>query len=340
MTNALAKLSNEVVSSNDEMHALIERVKSETIPLFPDTLNFGFRPEFKLSATLVTVDVNNNKDVYRNESGQFSLHLTKLNEISQAAGLVVVGSKIAERKTDERGLVIYISHEISWEMKSIDGSIKKGVQTGKYDYYNDVATKSEKQVRQRRKHAEALAESNALTRAFNKAIAKLPQGFTQQELKKPFCIPCVVEDKNELIKSLPKEVQDRVNEDYVRKQLGISNAIYGGPAPTNKLNASEESEPQPNSSSGNINNIPDATFTESSNGMSQEEQNKITAEEFRGSPQPERTAVIMKELKRTGYTDKDGVPFTEQRVEKNSVDTQIKFLEKLLNMEEVVEDLI
>lgn len=338
MTHSLAKLSNEVISSNERMSEIQEQIKSETICLLPDTLNFGLRPEFKISATLVSVDTGslkngNNRDIYRTDSGQYALHLNKINEIAKTAGLNVTGSKVSERQVDGDGRVVYISHEIKGNIRAIDGSIKEDVATGKYDYYNDVATKSEGQVKSRRKHAEALAESNAKTRLFNKLVTKLPQSFTLEELKKPFFVPCVVEDKNELIKSLPKDVQDRVNEDYVRKQLGISSKIYGGPTQSALSQGSDNNgDLLSNNVSSSNDNIDEATIIEDGNGfLSEEEKNKITAEEFRNSPQSERTKKILDLIKEKDWSHPKGAIVTEAMIEKSDLDKQITTIHELLN---------
>jgi hypothetical protein len=81
------------------------------------------------------------------DGGKYALHLNKINEIAQASDLKITDSRIIDRKVDNDGRVTYISHQVSWEMRNIDGSIKSGVATGKYDYYNDVATKKEGQVK-------------------------------------------------------------------------------------------------------------------------------------------------------------------------------------------------
>jgi hypothetical protein len=60
----LANVSKSVISSTEEMSTFLQNLKEHTYPLFPETVNFGVRPEFKLSATIVSVDVNNERDVY------------------------------------------------------------------------------------------------------------------------------------------------------------------------------------------------------------------------------------------------------------------------------------
>jgi len=340
-TNALMKISQEVISSNEQLHNFVQRVKEITNPLFPDTLNF-VRPEFKLSATVVSVDANvdkygNNRDIYKTENGQYALHLSKLNEIAKAAGLQITDSKILERKIDSEGRVTYILFQVKGYVKGIDGSIKEDVATGKYDYYRDLEKyTSPKQVKGRRGHAEALAESNAKTRLFNKLVTKLPQSFTLKELQKPFLVPCVIEDKYELLKDLDPETQKQIKAEYAREQLGLSRRIY----PAAGRAALPEASQTPADAAEEITeaNVVEeehvaAPQTEpQQTKISFEEQMHILAEEFRHAPQKERTEKIMQLIETTKYSDPNGIPFTKARIEQNSLDTQIKFLEKLLTV--------
>ncbi|MDD4292012.1 MAG: hypothetical protein PHX51_07255 [Clostridia bacterium] len=333
--NALLKLTEERIDSNEALQTFVEQAKAVTIPLFPETVQFT-DSALKYGAALVTVDTKldtygNNRDIYKNESGGYCLHLSKLNEIAQQSGIIITDSRILERKTDEQGRVVFISHQVRGKLRSIDGSIKEDVATGKYDYFRDKEKYSkEGQIKSRRTHAEALAESNAKTRLFNKLVAKLPTSFTIDELKKPFLIPYVLEDKDELLKGLPKEDQLAIKRDLARKRLGLADTIYGyNSAPSQQkqiedaaVTVMEEEEPKKN-------NL----------GISTEEENHILAEEFRDADQKERTEKILGLIELKGYQDPTNVPFTAQRIEKNSLDTQIKFIEKLLNLPDLVEEL-
>jgi len=325
---ALIKLTEERINNNTELQTFVDKARALTNPIFPETVQFT-DTALKFGAALITVDLKldkygNNRDVYRNESGGYCLHLSKLNEIAQQSGITITDSRILERKTDERGRVTFISHQVKGKFKSVDGSIKEDVATGKYDYFRDLEKySSDKQVKSRRNHAEALAESNAKTRLFNKLVAKLPSSFTLDELKKPFLIPYVIEDKDELLKSLPKSEQDKIKSELVRKRLGITSKIYGGP---------EEHQ----SSQDRIIEDAEVTSVETGNTESEitpEEQNKINAETFREAPQSERTDVILNLCKKHEIKSKSGTEITAAMVEKSSIDDQIKFIEKLYNME-------
>ncbi len=330
-TTALTKISEEIISSNEQMHNFLEKVKTVTIPLFPDTLNF-VRPEFKLSATVVSVDTNvdrngNNRDLYKTENGQYALHLNKLNEISKAAGVRITDSRILERKIDDKGRVTYVLYQVKGYVKGIDGSIKEDVATGKYDYYRDLEKyASEKQIKGRRGHAEALAESNAKTRLFNKLVTKLPQSFTLAELKKPFLVPCVIEDKNELLKDLDPETQKQIKAEYARKQLGLASQIY-----PDLHNAAPEQRQIEETSATVVDNEPEAP-TPTAPVDPAVKDNSIFAEEFRTQPQSVRTQKILEMVSKTNYIDPRGGSITVSRIERQPVDNQIAFLKKLFDI--------
>lgn len=342
----LIKLTETKIGDNTALSTFVEKAKTQTICLFPETVQFT-DPALKFGAAIVSVDTKldqygNNKDVYKNESGTYCLHLAKLNEISQHAGIQITDSRILERKTDERGRVTFIEHQVRGRVKYVDGSIKEDVATGKYDYFRDVekyvkrdGSLIEGMIKSRRSHAEALAESNAKTRLYNKLNFKLPSSFTLEELKKPFLVPFVIEDKDELLKDLPKEDQLQIKREVARKRMGlIDNQMY----PQQKIVQNSAALPESNNE-----NISDANYTDipqGESGISSAEQNKIIAEEFRNVEQKERTEKILNLVKINNYTDPNGAPFTAARIEKNSVDTQLKFIEKLLNMSvpETVED--
>lgn len=329
---ALIKLTEERINTNNQLAEFVERAKAVTTPLFPETVQFT-EPSLKFGASIVSIDTaidqkGSNRDIYKNESGGFCLHLSKLNEIAHNAGLQITDSRILERKTDEHGRVTYINHQVKWRLKSVDGSIKEGVATGKYDYFNDLNTKSEGMVKSRRKHAEALAESNALTRAYNKAIAKLPQSFTLEELKKPFLIPYVIEDKNELLKDLPKEDQLAIKKELARKRLGISDAIY----PSSPGPAGKQVEEAVVTEIKNDNSTSDVQKEVGNKTLSQEEINHINAETFLTAPQAERTEKILALIKIKGYKDANNIAITPKRIENQTKEAQVNFIEKLLNL--------
>ncbi len=333
--NEVMVLLKERIGDNDKLQSFVEKAKAITIPLFPETVQFT-DPALKYGAAIVSVDLTldtygNNRDIYRNESNTYCLHLTKLNEIAQQSGLQIIDSRVLERKVDEKGRVTYIEHQVKWKLRSIDGSIKEGTATGKYDYFRDLekyvkdGKPLEKMIKGRRTHAEALAESNALTRAYNKAIAKLPQGFTLDELKKPFLIPYVIEDKDELLKDLPKEDQLQIKKELARKRLGIVNDIYA--APGQKQVETIEAVIVDDGP------IQQQQSHQEQTGPTKEEQNKILAEEFRGATQKERTEKISNLMKIKNYSkDAEGEEITIDRIEKNAVNSQVKFIERLLNL--------
>ena len=322
-SNALMKFTEQKIGDNNQLQKFVNEARAVANVIFPETLPFSDKYR-KLGAEVVTVDSANDKHVYPNESGGFCLHLSKLNEIAKAAKIRVVDSKILERKIDERGQVTFISHQVSVEYRTVTGEMIRESYTGKYDYFNDQANKKEGQVKSRRKHAEALAESNALTRAFNKVLPQLPQSFSKADFNKPFLVPYVLDDKDALLKDLPLETQNRVKEELARKRLGLSDAIYGAP-PTTKNKPQEE--------------ITEAVVVEEASGsvgMSREEEIKILAKEFRLVTQEERVEQILSLIKKKGWKHPAGVEVTERMIEKATIDQQIARIEELMLMPDLV----
>ncbi|MBU1095806.1 MAG: hypothetical protein KKB34_04930 [Bacteroidetes bacterium] len=351
MTNkALIKFAEERIDSNETLQTFIERSKDLIIPLLPETIQFA-DTGLKYGIALVSVDTQldkygNNRDIYRNESGGYCLHLTKLNEIAQQSGIQITDSRILERRVDESGKIVFINHQVRGRMRSIDGSIKEAVTTGKYDYYRDLEKyNKEGQIKSRRSHAEALAESNAMTRLYNKLIAKIPSSFSLEEFRKSFAVPYVLEDKDELLKQLPPEEQAKIRADLVKKRLGLMDTMYPSgnmlPGNNNSQNSSADADYTeiPNTlSNGNGATPPDTPPTTTlSPGMSEEEQNHILAEEYRDVIQKERTDKILTLIELKGYEDPKGNPITAKRIETNDLNKQIKFIEILLNLPEADE---
>jgi len=198
--------------------------------------------------------------------------------------------------------------------------------TGKYDYFNDLSTKKEGQVKSRRKHAEALAESNALTRAFNKVLPQLPQSFQPNELEKPFLIPYVEEDKNAVLRDLPVEDQKIIKNELARKRLGLMDTIYAPPA------GSEASPTRTQVQEAEVVEEEKPKFTP-------EEEIHLQVETYRDVPQKERTEKILTLIKLKQFEDPKGGTFTASRIEKNTLDKQLQFMEKLLNLPDAEEGL-
>lgn len=321
MSTQLVKLTEERIGNNNQLQKFVQQARAVANVIFPETLPFSDK-YCRLGAEIVTVNPNDDKQVYQNESGGFCLHLSKLNEIAKAAKIRVVGSRILERKVDETGRVTFISHEVTVEYRTVSGEMIKESYTGKYDYFNDAATKSEKQTKSRRKHAEALAESNALTRAFNKVLPQLPQSFNKKDFDKPFLIPYVEEDKNALLSEFSPEEQKEIKKELARKKLGIIDTIYqsGSPATTKQVEEAVVTE--------EITEVPQ-------NETPPNETPEVIAETYREAPQKERTEKILQLIELKKFKD----PITVSRIEANSVDNQIKFLKKLLEMPDAEEEL-
>lgn len=344
MDAKLIRLTEERIDNNTALSTFVEKAKALTIPLFPETVQFT-DSALKFGAAVVSVNLTldqygNNRDIYKNESGGYCLHLSKLNEIAQQAGIQIIDSRIIERKVDEQGRVTFIEHHVKGKMKSVDGSIKEATITGKYDYFRDrekyvkkTGEVLENMIKARRTHAEALAESNALSRLYNKLIAQIPTSFTLDELKKPFLIPYVIEDKDELLKDLPKEEQIAIKKELVRKRLGIADAIYAPPT-----SASLAIVQKPTAEDASYKVVDDEPQTQPT-GESEEvrkAKNKILASEFKDSPQSERTQKILKLIDEKKWVHPQGVKVTAAMIEKAPLEKQIERIEELLNYDEPV----
>ena len=341
---ALIKLTDVRINDNTSLSAFIDNAKAVTIPLFPETVQFT-DSALKYGAAIVSVNLNldqygSNKDIYKNESGGYCLHLSKINEIAQQSGVQITDSRILERKVDERGRVTFIEHQVKGRMRSVDGSIKEDVATGKYDYFRDLEKYVKKDgtaitgmINSRRSHAEALAESNAKTRLFNKLVAKLPSSFTLDELKKPFLIPYVIEDKNELLKDLPKETQQKIKEEVARKRLGLMDDIY----PAKKV--IEEAQVVTADEDQSMHQVSEANIVEEKPMFTPAEKAKMDAETYKDAPQKERTEKIVTLYKLKGIRNKDNSEITAHQVEKASIDKQIEAIEKLLLTPDYSEEL-
>ncbi len=318
----LVRFTEKKIGDNNQLQVFINEARPLANVVFPETLPFSDK-YCKLGIEVVTVDPNNDKHIYKNESGGYCLHLSKLNEIAKAAKIRTVDSRLLERKVDQNGQVTFISHQVTVEYRTVTGEMIKESYTGKYDYFNDVATKKEGQVKSRRKHAEALAESNALTRAFNKVLPQLPQSFDLKEFSKPFLIPYVIDDKDALIADLPKEDQIAIKKQLALSRLNLTDKIY----------PQKKDEPE----------IVDAVVITDEDKRTipapeqQEEdfrsKNKIVANEFKESSQKERTEKIMNLVTLTGYKDPNNIAISSARIEKQTVENQIAFLERLLNLQ-------
>lgn len=331
MSSALVKLTEEKIGNNNQLQSFVQQAKAVANVIFPETLPFTDK-YCRLGAEVVTVNAENDKHVYKNESGGFCLHLSKLNEIAKAAKIRTIGSRILERKTDETGRVTFISHEVTVQYRTVSGEMISESYTGKYDYFNDLATKTEGQTKSRRKHAEALAESNALTRAFNKVLPQLPQSFTKADFSKPFLIPYVEEDKNALLSEFSPEEQKEIKKELARKKLGIMDTIY---SPSIGQRQIENTASAPEQTS----NVQDAQIIEEKPILSKEEKAHIDAETYRDAPAKERIEKVVTLYKLKGIRNKDNSEITAQQVEKASIDKQIEAIEKLLLTPDVVEDL-
>ena len=320
----LVKFTTQRIGDNSQLQLFVQQARQVANVIFPETLPFSNKYN-KLGAEVVTIDPSNERHVYKNESGTLCLHLSKINEIAKAAKIRVTDSRILERKTDTDGRVTFISHQVTVQYRIVTGEMITESYTGKYDYFNDLATKSEGQTKSRRKHAEALAESNALYRAFNKVLPQLPGSFKRDELTKPFLIPYVEEDTNSLLEEFDPEERREIKKQMARQKLLNMGKIYDEPTlpkpvptPQNVEDAKVIS-PEP---------VPVHQVLQQSESTPT---NKDLSEEYRNSPQEARSKKILELVKQTGYKDPRGAEITNSRISKMSVGDQIRFIEILFD---------
>lgn len=345
-------LASRRVDNNEELLRVIDQYKSQTINLVPDTMSFGARPELQLGFTLVKVNTDfgtyqyngktytekSNGDIYLvdNKSKKYALHLRKLKEVAQAAGVKIISSKLIDYKQDEDGRFIYAKHEIKWQKIDIDGSTKEGTVTGDYTlaaqkekYKDQNGNVNESVVNRQQGDALKLAESNAYGRAIRDALPKMPATFTLEELKKPILIPCVIKDISKLLAKHPD-----IEEALLAKELGVSDFLF---TKRNQQQLTEaiptETEPeQPKGSEPEetpYTEIPEAGQPETTSEPTSKERNKIIAKEFKDQPQAVRTKKINELIKETGYKRKSNTPIADLPVNK-----QIEVIEMLLNLKD------
>ncbi|MCI0560927.1 MAG: hypothetical protein MN733_20775, partial [Nitrososphaera sp.] len=227
-TNLPALLNQlPVVKSQQELTTALDKLKQHFIVLVPAQMNFS-SPLHKVALEAVQLDPTvdpkkNGIDIYSPDGNdRYTLHYKAANKIAGAANINWTKSLIVNRNTGTDGRVIFVEHVVHWEVKRPNGSVKRGATTGFYRYEEDKARLKEAQVQSRRRFAEAQAESNAKLRAIFEALEMLPRSFSLDEIKKPFLVPCVIEDLNELAKDDPE-----IKRMIVANSLGIMDQVYG-----------------------------------------------------------------------------------------------------------------
>ena len=282
-------LADKRVSTNEDLKKLFENMNNNTINLVPSTITFGARPELVLGFTLVDVDnflpeyeakygpqkgqkvkAKGNNDIYSvNEGTLFALHLKKLKEIGQAAGVKISKPEEIGREKDKNDKPIRITYRVAWEKQEIDGSKRSGEATGEAsldeviekcrDYKGDV---DQKRVNKQWSKLPQLAVSNATGRAIRDALPKMKGTFTLKELKKPFLVPCVIKDMTALISKYPE-----LEKMLIAKELGLLNEMNSGVG--NNLLSANISNTAPKQEDNNTDkkkeDTKDADFTEIKN---------------------------------------------------------------------------
>lgn len=352
-----------VVQDNNHLSVFLREAEKVMIPLVPETLNF-VKPELKLG--FEKIKVIKERDAYYVQGG-YALKLTKLNEIAVAAGIQISCGRNPEKFYDDAGRITNVKHYVQWTYRTIDGSTKRGEISGEYNYTEDIQKFTAKEdklddkgkvklpkgevdwnsVNQRRAKAGQLAESNAIYRAINKALPKLRGTYTAEELKKPFLVPCVIEDTADMLAKYPE-----LEKEYIRAKLGIAGMLYADPqqieSTRNEFRAAPTAERKPESqppAKPEAKNVEDAKVIEEKPkaaeskvedpdaklfppGMvDKDERAKFYADQFKDSPQPERTKVLNDLLKKKNYQRK-----ATTSIDTYSIEKQIEFIEMLYKL--------
>lgn len=262
------------VKSQKELNTALQNLKQNFNVLVPAQMNFS-SPLHKVALEAVQLDPSvdgkkNGIDIYSPDgSERFTLHYKAANKIAGAAGINWTKSFVAKREVGEDHRVIYVEHVVEWEVKRPNGSTKKGATTGYYRYEEDKAKLQPSQVNSRRRFAEALAESNAKLRGIFEALEQLPRHFTLDEIRKPFLVPCVIEDLSDIIKDDP-EAKRMV----VAHSLGIVDQVYGG---------QQSRRPDPNLVTASAEVVEEKPAGESQVVNKSNGEIKFTEAEYRGS---------------------------------------------------------
>lgn len=337
MSTALVKLTEEKIGNNNQLQAFVQQAKAVANVIFPENIQFA-DPSLRYGVRQVTVNSGDSKQVYKDKTtGDYLLHSSKIKEFVDAVSIRWTDSQLEERKYDEKGQVTYVRVKVFGELKSVDGTIKQTVASGTYDYYADkINFDSEKQVNKRRYKADQLAETNAKYRAVKDLFPKLPSLFSESDLKKPFFIPYVLEDKNlaieNALKDLPVEDQTLLRKQRAAHIMGIADTIY---SPSIGQRQIENTASAPEQAF----NVQEANVIEEKPMFTPEEKAHNDAETYRDAPQKERSEKIVTLYKLKGIRNKDNSEITTQQVEKASIDKQIEVIEKLLLTPDYSEEL-
>lgn len=243
---SLINIASRKISNNTQLQNIFVQAEAKTLNLVPSTMVFGARPELVLGFTLIFVntefekytwngkqfDQKSNGDIFLvdKKTKRYALHLRKLKEIAQAAGVIIKYQKEIDRQLDENNKLVYVKFELGWERMDIDGSIKNGIQIGEYSYVAQLEKYKKENddnldfVEKQRGDGAKLAMSNALSRAIKDSLPKMAATFTIEELKKPFLVPCVIKDLSKLLAKHPD-----LEKLLLAKELGVANMMFGQP---------------------------------------------------------------------------------------------------------------
>jgi len=203
-----------VISSNKDLQSMVHQAfpKDKFNVLVPNTLNF----QPGIAVAITRLDLDPDKDFY---SIGGSDPILRANAVRKIAGTANVqwdedkcGFELEEY--DKNGQPIRLRYKAVCRVLTSMGTIRKGIGTYEWNYHNDlkdyrfqkkewktVNGKKKKvptgeldmnQINQRRSFAVQQAETGAKSRAIYDALEVLERSLKQDDVKKPFIIPCAV----------------------------------------------------------------------------------------------------------------------------------------------------
>lgn len=177
-------------------------------------------------------------DVYELSSvggpkGKFTFHKQGLQKISGAAG--VQWDPHNTHPTGDTSNSNRIQFQATGGMRMPDGTTRIVVGTYEFDLkvqeeliretgkkYNWTEAKIQKELRRKRQFKVALAETGAKRRCLHELL-QIKDGYTKEELEKPFAVP--------RIDFMPNLDDPRVKEIVLARMMASGNQIFGAPGP-------------------------------------------------------------------------------------------------------------
>ncbi|MCX6170097.1 MAG: hypothetical protein NTX65_12190 [Ignavibacteriales bacterium] len=238
---------NIMLRTNLELENFLSKKKISQIILIPPMRLY----DNGLTISIVPVELDTefepsssfNGDIWKLTSNKFSLTRNALDKIATAARIKFSNSRMLSREVNDDGRVIYIKHQIQYELLCTDGSNRSSSTTGEYNYHEDLSRfrflediihegviihkKGDlniELVERRRNNSGSFAEGNAKSKALGEVFSEIKKSFTLEELQIPILVGRVVVDIEDILLKNPE-----LKSHYAAKLLDISNLAYNLP---------------------------------------------------------------------------------------------------------------